>query len=49
MRIAVDVVPDEEEGPTVIEIGPTPDVALPPGAIAPLGATFVVAQSGPEP
>ena len=49
MRIAVDVVPDAEEGPTVIEIGPGPDVALPPGAIAPLGTTFVIDQSGPEP
>ncbi len=49
MRIVVDVAPDAEEGPTVIEIGPTPAVALPPGPIAPLGTTFVVVRDGPEP
>ena len=48
MRIAVDVVPDAEEGPTVIEIGPVPNVALPPGPIAPLGTTFVIDRNGPE-
>ena len=49
MRIAVDVVPDAlEEGPTVIEIGPVPTVALPPGPIAPFGATFGVDRNRPE-
>jgi methylmalonyl-CoA/ethylmalonyl-CoA epimerase len=49
MRIVVDVAPDAEEGPTVIEIGPTPAVVLPAGPIAPLGTTFVVDRSPPEP
>jgi methylmalonyl-CoA/ethylmalonyl-CoA epimerase len=47
MRIAVDVVADAEEGPTVIELGPTPAVVLPAGPIAPLGTRFAVDRSPP--
>ncbi len=58
MRITVDIVPHGphvppvprvEEGPVAIEIGPTPDVGLPAGPIAPLGTAFVIGRDRPEP
>jgi hypothetical protein len=49
MRIVVEIAPDAEEGPIAIELGPTPAVTLPAGAIAPLGTSFVVDGRGPAP
>jgi methylmalonyl-CoA/ethylmalonyl-CoA epimerase len=49
MRIVVEIASDGEEGPEAIELGPTPEVALPAGPIAPLGTTFVIDRREPAP
>ena len=49
MRLVVEVVPDAEEGPVAIELGPERDLALPAGPVPLLGTTFLsVEETGDD-
>jgi hypothetical protein len=48
MRIVAEVVPDSEEGPVAIDLGPGRELGLPAGAVEPLGTTFRVDTRTPD-
>jgi methylmalonyl-CoA/ethylmalonyl-CoA epimerase len=48
MRIVALIVPDAEEGPVAIDLGPGRDLGLPRGSVEPLGTVFRVDTSTPN-